>query len=79
MIFITIKILKCFIKAVEHWSVLPIDIISTNTSSLISSAAKAAHMPEIRVAIAGVPVAGQTWLRLLKDKIYIIVRSNEIN
>jgi len=48
--------------------ILPIDIISTNTSSWISSAAKAAHMPEVRVAIAGVPVAGQTWLRVLREQ-----------
>ncbi|KYM81871.1 hypothetical protein ALC53_07663 [Atta colombica] len=47
-------------------TILPIDIISTNTSSWINSAAKAAHMPEVKVAIAGVPVAGQTWLRLLR-------------
>jgi len=55
----------------DHQDVLdddsPIDIISTNTSSWISSAAKAAHMPEVRVAIAGVPVVGQTWLRVLRE------------
>lgn len=31
----------------------------------MSSAAKAAHIPEVSVAMAGVPVAGHTWLKLL--------------
>lgn len=46
---------------------LPIDIISTNTSNWMSSAAMAAHTPEVSVAMAGVPVMGHTWLRLLNN------------
>ena len=47
---------------------LPILIISTKTSSLINNAAKAAHIPEVKVAKAGVPVTGHTWLKDLITK-----------
>lgn len=33
----------------------------------MSSAAMAAHTPEVSVAMAGVPVMGHTWLRLLNN------------
>lgn len=39
---------------------LPIDIISTKTSSRMTSAATAAARPEVKVASTGVPVAGST-------------------
>jgi hypothetical protein len=48
---------------------LPMDIISTSTSSWIIRAASAAAMPEMKVASTGVPVAGQTCDRVLKDTV----------
>lgn len=33
----------------------------------MSNAAMAAHTPEVNVAMAGVPVMGHTWLRLLNN------------
>lgn len=43
-----------------HLMDLPIDIISTKTSSRMTSAATAAARPEVKVASTGVPVAGST-------------------
>lgn len=44
------------------------DIISTRTSSLMSSAAMAAAMPELKVALTGVPVCGSTWASCLQQE-----------
>lgn len=51
---------------------LPIDIISTRTSSLIKRAATDAAKPEHNVASTGVPVKGSTRDRSLFENTYLV-------